>query len=208
MSTPEQAPAVRASRLSKRNVVFAGVIGAVLTLATSTRIWINVIPESGAVKIPPIDVAGADAATAVAALAVVALAGSVAAAIAGKIARWIIAVVILGSGIGIALSALAAGTNPAGAAATKVGEATGLANISAGYSVSMWPWVAVATGAWLVIVAVLLAIAGRGWAASKKYARSDSAAQAGGAAAGEKPEGKLDQIDGWDSLSRGEDPTD
>lgn len=204
MSTTDKPAVPRKSALSKRNVVFAGVIGAVLTLATSTRTWITVLPEISSVQIPSIIVAGSDAATAVAALAVAALAGSVAAAIAGKVARWIIAVIILGSGLGIAGAALSAALDPAGAAASKVGDATGLVNVGAVYTVSMWPWVAVVAGAWLVLCAVLLAVAGRGWAASKKYARAESAPVP---EAGSSDDKDMDQIDGWDSLSRGEDPT-
>ncbi|GAA4370858.1 Trp biosynthesis-associated membrane protein [Paeniglutamicibacter cryotolerans] len=205
MSTAETQPAPRKALLGKRNVILASVIGAVLTLATSTRTWITVFPETSSVKIPNIVVAGSDAATAVAALAVVALAGSVAAAIAGKVARWIIAVVILGAGIGIAGSALVAALNPVGAAASKVGDATGLKTITADYSVTLWPWVAVVAGVWLVASAVLLAVAGRGWASSKKYARAEAAS---GAEAATGDEVEMDQINGWDSLSRGEDPTD
>ena len=204
MSTAETPPAPRKALLGKRNVILAAVVGAVLTLATSTRTWINVVPETTSVKIPQIVVAGSDAATAVAALAVVALAGSVAAAIAGRVARWIIAVVILGAGIGITGSALAAALNPVGAAASKVGDATGLKTVTADYAVTMWPWIAVAAGAWLVASSVLLAVAGRGWVSSQKYARAD-AAPGTEAPAGDEVE--MDQINGWDSLSRGEDPT-
>lgn len=192
-------------RGSKKNVMLLGLAGAVLALATSTRTWINVQPEVGSVKIPLIEVAGSDAAAAVAALAVVALAGSLAAMIAGKAARWVIAAILLLVGGGIAAAAVSVLADPVLAAATKVGEATGLNTSGGDYDVTFWPWAAALAGAVLVANAVLLAVAGRHWAGSRKYARDASATAAGLPAAAQ--DGQIDEISGWDSLSRGDDPT-
>lgn len=190
---------------TKRNVMLLGLLGAVVALATSTRIWITVQPQMGNVKIPLIEVAGSDAATAVAALAVVALAGSLAAMIAGKVARYIIAVILLLVGAGVIASALSVLVDPVAAASTKVGEATGLNAAGADYALSIWPYVAVLGGIILIVNAAVLAVAGRHWAGSRKYARDaqtvrDQAAAASG-------NGQIDEISGWDSLSRGDDPT-
>ncbi len=109
-------------------VMLLGVIGAVLALATSTRIWITVQPEVGSVKIPLIQVAGSDASAAIAALAVVALAGSLAALIAGPVARYIIAgdPAAGRSAVIIASSLAVLGQPGATPRPPKVGEATGL----------------------------------------------------------------------------------
>ena len=192
-------------RSTKRSVMLLGLVGAVLALATSTRTWINVQPEVGSVKIPLIQVAGSDAATAVAALAVVALAGSLAAMIAGKIARYIIAVILLLAGCGIAGAGISVLSDPVFAAATKVGEATGLNTSGGDYDLTPWPWFSVLAGAILAASALLLGITGRNWAGSGKYARDAEATAPGTAAAG--PAGPIDEISGWDSLSRGDDPT-
>lgn len=193
-------------RSTKRSVMLLGLLGAVLAMATSTRTWINVQPEVGNVKIPLIEVAGSDAATAVAALAVVALAGALAAMIAGKIARWIIAVILLLAGAGIAGSAISVLSDPVFAAATKVGEATGLNSSGGAYNLTIWPWAAVLAGLVLVGTALLLGLTSRNWAGSRKYARD--AADSSGKPAKAATEGKIDEISGWDSLSRGDDPTD
>lgn len=190
---------------SKRRVMLLGLLGALVALGISTRIWITVQPAVGTVKIPLIEVAGSDAATAVAALAVVALAGSLAAMIAGKIARWIIAVILLLAGGGIAGSGIVVLSDPVAAAATKVGEATGLNASDGVYHVGIWPWFAILAGLLLVAAALLLAITGRHWKSSRKYAR-DAAAGAP-ASGGQASEGRIDEITGWDSLSRGDDPT-
>lgn len=195
----------RPRRNTKRNVLLLGLLGAVIALATSTRTWIKVQPEVGTVKVPLIEVAGSDAATAVAALAVVALAGTLAAMIAGKIARYIIAVILLLAGGGIAGSAISVIADPVFAAATKVGDATGLNSSGGDYNVSFWPYIAVLGGLVLVGAAVLLGVTGGSWAGSRKYSREAPAVHEGTAQAAS--EGKIDEIDGWDSLSRGDDPT-
>ena len=190
---------------TKRVVMLLGLVGAVLALATSTRIWITVQPEVGSVKIPLIEVAGSDASAAVAALAVVALAGSLAALIAGKVARYIIAGILLLAGGGIVASAIAVLANPVAAAATKVGEATGLNTAGGDYQVSFWPYAA---------------RAGRRGAGAQRTGPGDCRAHLGGqqevrarqrrgrgARDSANSTGPIDEIDGWDSLSRGDDPT-
>ena len=190
---------------TKRMVMLLGVIGGVLGLATSTRIWITVQPEVGSVKIPLIEVAGSDASAAIAALAIVALAGSLAALIAGPVARYIVAGILLIAGGGIVTSAISVLADPVTAATTKVGEATGLSSSAGDYEVSFWPYVTILAGVILVANALILAIASRTWKSSKKYTR-DAAATAGNKDS-LAPTGQIDEITGWDSLSRGDDPT-
>jgi uncharacterized membrane protein (TIGR02234 family) len=207
MSGPKATPETTRGRFwppSRRSVVFAAAAGAVAALATATRVWINVLPAEGSINTAPIDVAGSDAATAVAALAVVALAGAVASAIAGAVARYVIAALLAASGVGIVASAVAVVMDPMGAAASAVGAAAGTPTVQGSYDVHAWPWVAAAAGAWIVVSAAVLAIAGRHWRVSRKYAAPAAAADArSNGAAG----GPVNEIDGWDSLSRGEDPT-
>lgn len=195
-------PTTKAKRSTKRTVLLLGLLGAVMALATSTRTWIRVQPEVGTVKIPLIEVAGSDAAAAVAALAIVALAGTLAAMIAGRIARYIIAGIMLLAGGGIAGSAISVISDPVFAAATKVGDATGLNNSGGEYELAFWPYLAVLGGLVLVAAAVQLGVTAGSWAGSRKYSREAPAPAAEAAA-----EGKIDEIDGWDSLSRGDDPT-
>ncbi|GER23476.1 hypothetical protein NCCP1664_19720 [Zafaria cholistanensis] len=215
---------------SRRNVLLAALLGAVVALSTTTRTWIRVVPDAASVRIPQIDVAGSEAATAVAALAVVALAGAVAAAIAGPVARRIIAVLLIAAGAGIAAASAGAALDPQGAAAGAVGNATGTPTVAGAYTVLAWPWIAAAAGAWMALAGMALFAAGRGWKGGRKYAAASGTAQPPGAALPEgtpqsegtlqseggtrsggaaRPpaDGPLDEIDGWDSLSRGEDPT-
>lgn len=224
-ATGSAQPRKPAGWMSKRYVVFAGVLGGIAGLAMSTRTWIHVVPAHGAINVQPFDVSGKDAATAVAALAVVALAGSVAAAIAGRMARWIIAVLVFLSGLGIAGSAATALADPVAAAVSKVGASAGTLRIQGDYQVTFWPWCTVLVGLWIMAAAIWLAVASRHWKTSRKYTPVTAPTGAGGAAEGAAtgqaaaghgeadgedgtgPAGVLDEIDGWDSLSRGDDPT-
>ncbi len=230
----DKAPARKAVGrwMSKRMVVSAGVIGAVAALAMSTRTWIHVIPSSGAINVQPFDVSGDDAATAVAALAVVVLAGSVAASIAGRLARLVIALLILLSGLGIAASAITALSDPVAASVSTVGAAAGTLKVQGDYQLTLWPWLTVVIGVWIMATAVWLALAGHRWKASRKYTPAPatesvstpgtdpSAVDAASGTAqdpaplgaarsetGREDEDSMDEIDGWDRLSRGEDPT-
>lgn len=240
-ATTDAQPRKAAGWMSKRYVVLAGVLGGIAGLAMSTRTWIHVIPSQGAINVQPFDVSGKDAATAVAALAVVALAGSVAAAIAGRVARWIIAALVFLSGLGIAGSAATALSDPVTAAVSKVGASAGTLRIHGEYQVTFWPWCTVLVGLWIMAAALWLAVASRRWKTSRKYTPATVADGTGGTAgdtaagsaaggtngtaekAGERPDaaghgegraaeesgaaGTMDEIDGWDSLSRGDDPT-
>ncbi|MEE1620156.1 Trp biosynthesis-associated membrane protein [Zafaria sp. Z1313] len=206
-------------RPGRRGVVLAAIAGAGLALAGTTQTWIQVLPAAGSVVRAPIDVPGSSAAAAVAALAVVSLAGAVAAAIAGRVARIVIAVLLAVAGIGIAASAATVFADPRRAAAGVVGEAAGTATVPGDYAVTAWPVLVAVAGACVLAAAVALVVVGRHWNADRKYDPAAAAVPAGtgsgdavdGPQAAE-PGGRsapapLDEIDGWDSLSRGEDPT-
>lgn len=199
--TAAQAPR-RTTRLTRRAVVLAAVVGSLAALGSVTRTWIRVVPAEGSLTAAPIEVPGSDAATAVAALAVVALAGAVAAAIAGRVGRYVIAALLAAAGIGIVAAALAVAMDPAAAASGAVGAAVGTPTVEGEYRVLPWPWLAAAAGAWIAASAVVLAVAGRRWTSSRRYAAPAATGDGTPAAAG-----AMDEIDGWDSLSRGDDPT-
>lgn len=192
MSTPAKA------WQRKGTVVLGAVAAAVLAFATTTRTWLDVTLPEAAVQTPQVAVPGSDAATSVTAFALVALAAALAASIAGRIARAVIAVVLLLAGAGVIVASWVIIRDPAQGAAGAIGEATGVSG-GAGIEVHMtvMPWLALAAGVLILLSAVWLAVAGRGWKASRRY--STAAAHTDG-----EP---IDDIDSWDRLSRGEDPT-
>ncbi|NWL12221.1 hypothetical protein DM793_13115 [Paenarthrobacter nitroguajacolicus] len=201
MSTAASAPSVRQSPrwARKSTIVLATTILALAVFGATTQTWIEVRLDPAGASNSDLHVQGSKAATAVTALAVVALAGGLAASIAGKIARWIIAVLITMSAAGIVLAAVTVILDPLGAAQGSIAAATGVSGGQADAAVTAFPVVAIVAGCLLAVCAIVLPLAGRHWTSRTKY---DAAARV--RKSGSEP---VDEIDSWDSLSRGEDPT-
>ncbi|YCK80248.1 Trp biosynthesis-associated membrane protein [Arthrobacter sp. D3-18] len=201
MSTAASAPSVRQSPrwARKSTVVLATTILALAVFGATTQTWIEVRLDPTGASNSDLHVQGSKAATAVTALAVVALAGGLAASIAGKIARWIIAVLIALSAAGIILAAVTVILDPLGAAQGSIAAATGVSGGQADAVITAFPVLAIVAGSLLAVCAIALPLAGRYWTSRTKY---DAGAR-GKKSANEQ----VDEIDSWDSLSRGEDPT-
>ncbi|OFI38264.1 hypothetical protein BIU82_18440 [Arthrobacter sp. SW1] len=183
----------------KANLVLATAVFALAVFGTTTQSWIDVRLDPAAAANADLHVQGSKAATAVTALALVALAGGLAASIAGRIARWIIAVLILLASTGIIVAAATVLADPLGAAQGTIAASTGISGGDAAVSSTVFPVLAVVAAVLLALCAVTLPLAGRHWKARTKYDRGGRITQADG--------GPVDEIDSWDSLSRGEDPT-
>ncbi|MFJ6536808.1 Trp biosynthesis-associated membrane protein [Paenarthrobacter sp. NPDC091711] len=201
MSTASAAPSARQSPrwARKSTLVLATTILALAVFGATTQTWIEVRLDPTGASNSDLHVQGSKAATAVTALAVVALAGGLAASIAGKIARWIIAVLIVLSAAGIILAAVTVILDPLGAAQGSIAAATGVSGGQADAAVTVFPVLAIIAGSLLAVCAVVLPLAGRHWTSRTKY---DAGSR--GKKSSNEP---VDEIDSWDSLSRGEDPT-
>ncbi|WP_045730403.1 Trp biosynthesis-associated membrane protein [Pseudarthrobacter chlorophenolicus] len=186
----------------KSTVVLLIAVLALAVFGTTTQTWMTVTldPSQAGAGQEPLQVQGSKAATAVTALALVALAGGLAAAIAGRIARWIIAAIIVLASAGIVAAAGTVLGDPLAASQGSIGAATGVTGTQAQVAVTAFPVLAVAAGCLLALGGLLILPASRHWAARTKY---DARAVAGPAAAS----GPVDEIDSWDRLSRGDDPT-
>ncbi|UWX98489.1 Trp biosynthesis-associated membrane protein [Arthrobacter zhaoxinii] len=209
----------------KGTVIMGTVLLAALAFGTTTRTWLNVTLPATDVVTPDVAVSGSDAATAVTAFAVVGVAAALAAGIAGRIARWVIAVIIAVSGIGVAVASYRIITDPLQGAAGAIGKAIGVSSAEGTVAeLTVMPYAALAIGILIALAGVWLALAGRYWTTSRRYA--PTAEPAAGATAADSAEGTaapgpdvrsrkdaasgppVDEIDSWDRLTRGEDPTD
>ncbi|SDW85339.1 trp region conserved hypothetical membrane protein [Arthrobacter sp. yr096] len=201
MTTASSVPGtVKAPRWARKStLVLATVVIALAVFGATTQTWIEVRLDPTGASNSDLHVQGSKAATAVTALAVVALAGGLAASIAGKIARWIIAVLVALSAAGIILAAVTVLLDPLGAAQGAIAAATGISGGQADATATVFPVLAVVAGSLLAVCAIVLPVAGRYWTSRTKY---DAGSRAG-KNAGEP----VDEIDSWDRLSRGEDPT-
>lgn len=194
----------------KSTVVLAAVLVSLAAFGTTTQTWLHVHLPQGGVQTPDLSVAGSDAATSVTALALVGLAAALAVSIAGRVARAVIAVLLGLAGTGIAWTCLRILAEPAAAASAAIGKATGMIGGAASVTLTPWPALAAAAGVLMVLCAVWIVAAGRHWPAARKYGGAGRAKVQGRKADGSPADrsGPVDEIDSWDQLSRGNDPTD
>lgn len=200
-------PAVpRWARKSTLVLVIAALALAVFGTTTQTWLTVHLDPTQLGQAVNSQDglqVQGSKAATTVTALALVALAGGLAASIAGRIARWIITAIILLAAAGIVGAAAVVQADPLAAAQGSIAAATGISGSSVDVDVTAFPALAVVAGVLLGLSALAIVPAGRYWKARTRYDTAASRTAAGAAA----PAGPADEIDSWDRLSRGDDPT-
>ncbi|MEA5454327.1 Trp biosynthesis-associated membrane protein [Sinomonas sp. JGH33] len=202
----------------KSTVVALSVLVAVVAFATTTQTWVDADVQGAAVRTAHVAVQGSKAATAVTALALVGLAGVLAAAVAGRIGRGVASVVVVLAGLGVAAACLAVIADPRGAADSSIAKATGASGGPATTALTWYPAAAAVAGLLLALCGVLALLASRRWPTRTKYdagrpgaSRGRAGAADDGARTGDRagePAGRVDDIDGWDQLTRGEDPTD
>lgn len=201
-------------------VVVVALAFALLAFGATTQVWVDAEVQGSAVRTAHLTVQGSKAATSVSALALVGLAGTLAAAVAGRIGRAVASVVVVLAGAGVAVACAAVLADPRAAAEGSIAQATGLAGSQATVALTPYPALAAAAGALLALAGVLLLVASRFWTLRTRYdaARASTPSVAGGAdgrgaesgrdGRGASDDGRaVDGIDGWDRLSRGEDPT-
>ena len=196
-------PASRWAR--KGTVVLAAIAASLAAFGTTTQTWLHVRLPQGDVQTPDIAVVGSEAAVAVTALALVGLAAALAASIAGRVARIVAAALLALSGAGIAIACAAVLADPYAAASSSIGEATGQVGQDAAVGATAFPALGLACGVLMAAAAVWLIVAGRHWRTSRKYSAAAGPRKADGSPS---DRGTVDEIDSWDQLSRGTDPTD
>lgn len=197
-STEPKLPAWKSPGL----LTLLGLASAGGAFATTLPPWITVNVKD-ALQHATVNVPGSDAAPGVSALALVALVATLVARLASQKIRYVITAIMALSGFGMMFSIWSTTSDPASAARTNVGEATGVVGMDAEYTVSAWPWVAMLAALLIIVSAVLTGIASRSWKQRKaKYDRNHASKVPAGS------HGDLDEIDTWDSLTQGVDPTD
>lgn len=254
-------------RLTRARTVLITVIAAGAVFLTTTQTWVHATLTSGTVRSIQAAVNGSDAARSVTALALVALAGALALSIAGRVARVIVAVIIVLAGLGSAVAAVSVLASPAAAANGEIATQSGVTGGNIVASATGWVGAAVVVALLLAACGVLVLIAGRRWDSARRFetpaagaaaattadattgdapadvttddapagdapapapetipqdatprtgttgttgTRAQTAATSGapGAPTGSPSNAPVDDIDSWDRLTRGQDPTD
>ena len=197
MSTTPSTPAWK----RKSTLIMVAVLAALAVFGTTTQTWIHVSFEQEQVQQANLSIPGSKAAVAVSALALVALAGALATSIAGRVARIITSAIVLLGAAGIIAVVVGVLADPSGAAMAEVGKATGVVGVASNATTTWFPVAAVAASAVLAAAAALILWVGRGWNVRTKYDAAPSSASRSASS------GPVDEIDSWDQLSRGDDPT-
>lgn len=179
-------------------VLLAGLVVAALAFCTTLFPWVHA-HVNGVLGEQSLEITGSQAAPAVSALAMVALAAPLAARIAPQLLRYVIALISLAAGAGIVLSSLAVVFNPATAVVTETSRVTGTVASAGTYTVTFGPWLSCVSGVLIIGVGLWTLAVARYWKSGRKYERPESTFR--------HVSGEVDNMDAWDLLSRGEDPT-
>lgn len=148
--------------------------------------------------------AGSAAAPAVPATALVLAAAGAAIPLAGRVGRWLVALVVALGGLAVAASAVAVVVDPAGVAAQAAASRTGVDHLVGTPDVTAAPWVAALVGAVAVALAAGLVRASARWpVASRRYEGAP-----GRPVAPPRADDEPDRQSDWDALTRGTDPSD
>lgn len=214
VETAGHEPARVAVWARKSTVIGLSVVVALLAFGSTTQTWIDAEVQGAAVRTAHVTVQGSKAATAVTALALVGLAGVLAAAVAGRLGRIVASVVVVLAGFGIASACIAVIADPRGAADSSIAKATGVSGGAATTALTWFPVGATVAGVLLALCGVLALVASRRWPTRTKYdagSRTSRGAGQGDGSGGEgdaeAPASRVDEIEGWDRLTRGDDPT-
>ncbi|WP_240422904.1 Trp biosynthesis-associated membrane protein [Leucobacter sp. wl10] len=182
--------------------LFGIALSGAAALLAGSQTWIS-FTLAGTEKVET--VTGHEANAALSPISIAMFAAALALTIAGPVFRRVLGllVALLGAGLVALTSGVIAA--PVAAVSSRITELTGIAGEAAGASVawssvSAWAWVSVAAGvAAILLGAIVLLFSGRWRSAGRKY-DSDRRAPGGDGA-------EPDRISEWDSLSRGEDPS-
>ena len=196
------------ARRLKASLLLSGVVLAGLAFLSWTQPWFVIDLSDGRTLV----VSGDLAAGAVSALALTCLVLNGALTIAGPVFRVVFGALeaLIGATL-VVVSSLALGS-PVTASAAPLSDATGvsgndsLAALVASVSVTAWPWVSVSAGVLLVALGVaVLASAARWPGSGRKYGAVRMQTLDGVTVDGMSIDAS--NIDDWDALTRGDDPT-
>ncbi|MCJ1674324.1 Trp biosynthesis-associated membrane protein [Rathayibacter sp. VKM Ac-2929] len=206
--------------MSGRRLKYSAILGivllAALELTASTQPWATLLLTPGVGDGRALSVVGTVAAPALSALALAGLALAAALAIAGPAFRIVLGLLQIVLGGSVVLAASTALADPVRAGSSLVTDATAIAGresvaaLVASSSVTAWPVVALVAGVLTAVIGVLVLVTVRRWPGAKKKRASRFEPADGyghGATTVQTDDGDIDPVVSWDELSRGDDPT-
>ncbi|WHS28017.1 Trp biosynthesis-associated membrane protein [Auritidibacter ignavus] len=196
---------------SRRNTVLLVLALGAVALICATQTWVRAteIPQTLDAEIT---VSGQDVSPVTMAMALVALAAAIALTIVRTVGRWVIGVLLILVGAMLAWACGLVLADPVGSIQPAVAEYTGLAQDPGPVQVTVAGWICLIVGMGLALLGVVVLVAGRHWSlsSSRKYENATTTAQPESGTSGtlSSPQpSRTAEIDAWDELSRGQDPT-
>lgn len=174
------------------------LVGAALTLLSTSRTWVNASLDDPVVGRVVVAASGRQAAPVVPAIALVALAGGVALLLARVIGRRVTGLLLVLAGAAGVAATVSLQRVPTSGVADLVTKAVGVSGSSpTAVDVTFWPWLALVGCVLTAAGGAVAVLRAGGWSAPRgRY-------EAPGTAESEPAEADAT----WDALSRGEDPT-
>ena len=216
----------------KYGTILVAILASGLALTASTQTWFSLHLTATSGHSGTLTVSGSEAAPAIAALSLAGVAFGGALALAGRILRYVLALLGLVLAAGVIGSTASALADPVGTGITVVSKATGIAGDSSVRAIvghadaTAWPALALAGGIAIAVAALGVAVTGHLWpVASRRYGATEESptAERGASPSAVDADARVDDpdsaadvrarardaaIDDWDELSRGDDPTD
>lgn len=210
MNTMPTTP-TQSNRRTKYVLLLVIILASGLGLLASTQTWYTVHLTAAANHPMALAVPGSKAAPALTALSLAGLAVAGALAIAGRIARVIVAVLGLLLAGSIVLSSVLAMISPDSTATSVVTTATGIAgdasvaHLIARADATVWPVCGLAAGVIIALTAIAVLVTSGQWPSGSKRYQAVRFADADREDVADNP--RDEAIDNWDELTRGDDPT-
>ncbi len=192
------APAPRRRLLGRRTVVLAGTAFSALLAGTSRTTWVQASGPDLTGTVQQVAVSGADAAPEVLALALVAIAASLATSLSSVWLRFLTGPVLILTGIGAALAALAVHRDPVSSATSALTSSAGVAGATVAADATSGPLLTLAPARVVAAIGVIVLVVGGSWPVGTRYRSAAVTAAADPAD---------DPAAAWDALTRGEDPS-
>ena len=193
-------PAAPAARRRSGRGRAAGVLLLLAGLAgvVSLPTWFSTTVSTALDPTVVVRASGGDVAPAVPAAALVLLACAAAVALVGRVARWVVVLVVALAGVLVVAASLRALADPwAAGLHQKVLSATGAGHDATAVTTSAWPYAAIVAGVLVVVAAGWIARSSRSWPGPTRRHEGTT----GPAATVD------DERSAWDALSRGDDPS-
>lgn len=199
--------------------LLSAVVLSAMILVSWSQTWFVFVVSFSEGQSTPLDISGQDVAGALSALSLTGFALTAALALAGILLRRILGILLLLLGVAIFFATLSPWINPIAAAApvltslSAISDLETLQSFVVSTSATAWPGVSALCGVLFLPLGIVIVFTAGKWAtASRKFERNSSRTSSSSQPMVSTPsipteDVSAQNIDAWDSLSHGEDPT-